>query len=73
MLKVLPILIFPCELMNPTTRGMLERWQGLKIMLKTPQLKEARTASQTVPVIASYSDVNKLSNMGLLQVYAIEV
>jgi hypothetical protein len=32
--------ILPCSSINPTIRGMLAKWQGLKRMLKTPQIKE---------------------------------
>jgi hypothetical protein len=35
--------------MNPTIRGMLERWQGLKTMLRIPQRNAAPIANAGVP------------------------
>ncbi len=37
---------FPCELMNPTTRGILDKWQGESRIDKTPHPKEASKAIQ---------------------------
>jgi hypothetical protein len=45
--------IFPCELMKPTTSGILERWQGESSMERTPHPKEERSTSHTGPDIAS--------------------
>jgi hypothetical protein len=38
--------IRPCSSMNPTIRGMLERWQGLKTRLRTPQMNDAPMAKR---------------------------
>jgi len=45
-------LIFPCSPMNPTMSGMLDRWQGLKMMLSTPHTKDALSAMSAEPSTA---------------------
>lgn len=42
----------PCPSMNPTMRGMLERWHGLKIKLRIPQIKDAHIAATGFPSTA---------------------
>ena len=51
-LNVRPKEIFPCELINPTTSGMLDKWHGERSMDNTPYPNDAITASQTAPIIA---------------------
>ncbi len=60
-LKVRFTEILPCEVINPTTRGIVERWQGDSKIESTPQAKEANITIQTVPVIAWDKLVNNPS------------
>src|ERR1035437_4518578 len=59
--NVVLMLTFPCELINPTIRGILDRWQGERSILNIPQPKAARIASQVEPVIASYKPEKMVS------------
>ncbi len=56
-----PVLILPCPLMNPTMRGMLARWHGLRTMLSTPQKAAALNAITGAPSTAWLRLVNKFS------------
>jgi hypothetical protein len=51
----------PCSSINPTIRGILAKWQGLKRMLKTPQAKEAAIAIKGVPSTERESNLNSAS------------
>ncbi len=50
--------ISPCELINPMTNGILERWQGLKRTLTIPQPNDAKTAVYGLPVRAELRKLN---------------
>jgi hypothetical protein len=58
--------ICPCSLINPTIKGMLARWHGLRIILNMPQTKEARIAIMGVDCMALVSVVNRYSITYLL-------
>lgn len=52
MVKARRALTLPCPLMNPTMRGMLARWHGLRIMLRTPHATDAPSAIAGAPSTA---------------------
>jgi len=53
--------ILPWVSINPTISGILARWQGLSIMLKTPHRKEANKAIQGAPSTACVNWVKSVS------------
>jgi len=38
--------IRPCSSINPTIRGMLDKWHGLNTRLKMPQINDAPSAKK---------------------------
>jgi hypothetical protein len=62
--KALLTWTLPCPSMNPTIRGILDRWHGLNNILKIPQIKEAINA---IPGVDS-SEVESHSNNVLITI-----